>query len=245
MREHGDFSTDDEFGSRLEAALRSGLDSEQVNMGQLRASTLTRIRKAQVRRRVALTGGLLVVALFLAAVLAGVLAMGSGGGPPAEGLWLVWLGLALAFGIAEVLTLNLIFLMVSGGGFGAALVAGFGAGLPVEIVVFAVTTSALLLGARPPLLAYVQRSLPATATNTAALVGRNAQVLVEVTTTDGRVKLAGEVWSARSVPTRFALEVGSTVEVVRIEGATAVVAPLVPRAGLTGAVPPEGPRSGQ
>jgi membrane protein implicated in regulation of membrane protease activity len=162
-----------------------------------------------------------------------------------EGLWLLWLGLALAFGIAEVLTLNLIFLMMSGGGFGAALSAGFGAGLPVEIVVFAGTTAVLLLGARPPLLAYVQRNLPATATNTAALVGRSAQVLAEVTTTGGRVKLAGEVWSARSVPARFALEVGSTVEVVRIEGATAVVAPLVPRAGLTGAVPPEGPRSGQ
>ena len=245
MREHGEFSDDDEFGSRLEATLRSALDAEQVNMGQLRASTLGRIRKAQVRRRIALTGGLLVAAVFLAVVLAGVLVMSSGGDPPADGLWLAWLGIALVFGIAEVLTLNLIFLMMSGGGFGAAVIAGFGAGLPVEIVVFAVTTAVLLLGARPPLLAYVQRSLPATATNTAALVGRNAQVLAEVTTTGGRVKLAGEVWSARSVPTRFALEVGSTVEVVRIEGATAVVAPLVPRAGITGAVPPEGPRSGQ
>jgi membrane protein implicated in regulation of membrane protease activity len=245
MREHGEFLTDDEFGRRLEAALRSGLDAEQVNVTQLRASTLTRIRKAQVRRRVALAGGLLVAAAFLAVVLAGLLAMSSGGGPPAEGLWLVWLGLALGFGIAEVLSLNLIFLMVSGGGLGAAAIAGFGAGLPVEIVVFAATTAVLLLGARPPLLAYVQRSVPAITTNTAALVGRNAQVLVEVTTLGGRVKLAGEVWSARSVPTRFALEVGSTVEVVRIEGATAVVAPLVPRAGLTGAVPPEGPDSGQ
>ncbi len=244
MREHGEFSTDDEFGTRLEAALRSGLDSQQVDVGHLTASTLTGIRRAQVRRRVALTGGL-VVAVALAVVLAGVVAMLSGGGPSADGLWLVWLGLALAFGTAEVLTLNLIFLMVSGGGFGAAVMAGFGLGLPIQIVVFAVTTAVLLAGARPPLLGYLRRSLPATVTNTAALVGRNAEVLVEVTPGGGRVKLAGEVWSARSVAARFALEVGSTVQVVRIEGATAVVAPLVPRAGLTGAVPPEGPDSGQ
>src|SRR5947209_12210838 len=134
MPEHGELSTDDEFGARLEAALRSGLDSKPVNVGHLRASTLTGIRGAQVRRRVALTGGLLVVAVFLAVVLAGGVAMASGDGPPADGLWLVWLGLALAFATAEVLTLNLIFLMVSGGGFGAAAMAGFGLGLPIQIV---------------------------------------------------------------------------------------------------------------
>jgi len=163
------------------------------------------------------------------------------GGSP----WLVWLALALAAGTAEVLSLNLIFLMVAGGGFAAAVVAAFGLGVPVQVLIFAVVTGLLLIGARPPLLAYVRRSLPATVTNTAALVGQDAEVIVEVTPTSGRVKLAGEVWSARSVAGRYPLEVGSTVQVVRIDGATAVVAPLVPRAGVTGAVPPEGPVPGQ
>ncbi len=244
MREQGESSTD-EFGARLETALRSGLDSKPVNAGHLTASTLTGIRRAQVRRRFAVTGGLLVVAVFLAVVLAGVVAMAGGGGPAVDGLWIVWVGLALAFGIAEVLTLNLFFLMVSGGSFAAAAMAGFGLGLPIQLVVFGVTTAVLLVGARPALLAYVRRSLPVSVTNTAALVGRDAEVLVEVTPDAGRVKLAGEVWSARSVAARFALEVGSTVQVVRIDGATAVVAPLVPHAGLTGVVPPEGPGSGQ
>jgi membrane protein implicated in regulation of membrane protease activity len=159
--------------------------------------------------------------------------------------WLLWLALALAAGTAEVLSLNLIFLMVAGGGFAAAVVAAFGLGIPVQIVVFAVVTALLLVAARPPLLAYLRRSLPSTVMNTAALVGREAEVLVEVTQTSGRVKLAGEVWSARSVTGGYPLEVGSTVQVVRIDGATAVVAPLVPRAGITGAVPPEGPDPGQ
>jgi membrane protein implicated in regulation of membrane protease activity len=81
--------------------------------------------------------------------------------------------------------------------------------------------------------------------NAAALVGQDAKVVVEVTPSSGRVKLAGEIWSARSAAAGYPLEVGSTVQVVRIDGATAVVAPLVPRAGITGAVPPEGPAEGQ
>jgi len=159
--------------------------------------------------------------------------------------WLLWLALALAAGTAEVLSLNLIFLMVAGGGFAAAVVAAFGLGVPVQIVVFAVVTGLLLVAARPPLLAYIRRSLPSTATNTAALVGRDAEVVVQVTQASGRVKLAGEVWSARSVAGGYPLEVGSTVKVIRIDGATAVVAPLVNRAEITGTVPPEGPYQGQ
>jgi membrane protein implicated in regulation of membrane protease activity len=159
--------------------------------------------------------------------------------------WLLWLALALAAGTAEVLSLNLIFLMVAGGGFAAAVVAAFGLGVPVQIVVFAVVTALLLVAARPPLLAYVRRSLPASVMNTAALVGQDAEVVVQVTPVSGRVKLAGEIWSARSVTGGYALEVGSTVQVVRIDGATAVVAPLVNRAEITGAVPPEGPSEGQ
>jgi membrane protein implicated in regulation of membrane protease activity len=162
-----------------------------------------------------------------------------------DGLWLLWLALALAAGTAEVLSLNLIFLMVAGGGLAAAVVAAVGLGISVQVVVFAVITALLLVAARPPLLAYVRRSLPATAMNAAALVGQDAKVVVEVTPSSGRVKLAGEIWSARSVAGGYPLEVGSTVQVVRIDGATAVVAPLVPRAGITGAVPPEGPVPGQ
>jgi membrane protein implicated in regulation of membrane protease activity len=159
--------------------------------------------------------------------------------------WLLWLALALGAGTAEVLSLNLIFLMVAGGGIAAAVVAAFGLGVPVQMVVFAVVTALLLVAARPPLLGYVRRSLPATSTNAAALVGQDAEVIVEVTPISGRVKLAGEVWSARSIAVGYPLEVGSTVQVVRIDGATAVVAPFVPRAEITGAVPPEGPVQGQ
>ena len=70
-----------------------------------------------------------------------------------------------------------------------AVVAAFGLGVPVQIVVFAVITGLLLLAARPPLLAYIRRSLPPSVTNTAALVGQEAEV-VTVTSSTSRVSLA-------------------------------------------------------
>ncbi len=78
--------------------------------------------------------------------------------------------------------------------------------------------------------------------HTAALVGREAEVLAEVSATGGQVKLGGEVWSARSDQRGVTLEVGSHVHVLRIDGATAVVSPLPPRPALPAR--PDDPSSG-
>ena len=53
--------------------------------------------------------------------------------------------------------------------------------------------------------------------------GKQAVVLERVDGSGGRIKLAGEVWSARSLDTGRAYEVGQEVDVVEIEGATAIV----------------------
>jgi len=57
----------------------------------------------------------------------------------------------------------------------------------------------------------------------AALRGREAVVLERVDEQGGRIKLAGEVWSARALDSEAAYEPGSKVDVVEIDGATAVV----------------------
>jgi membrane protein implicated in regulation of membrane protease activity len=159
--------------------------------------------------------------------------------------WLIWLAVALVAGTVEVLTLDLIFLMVAGGAVAAAIAAALGAPVVVDVLVFAVMSALLLLAARPPLLAYVRHSVPGTPTGPAALIGSEGEVLVAVSRDSGRVKLAGEVWTARSAVGGLPLEVGSQVKVVRIDGATAVVAPNSPRATLGGAAPPDGPAVGQ
>jgi membrane protein implicated in regulation of membrane protease activity len=64
---------------------------------------------------------------------------------------------------------------------------------------------------------------PETRTGVAALVGSRAVVIERVDGDGGRVKLAGEVWSARSYDGHAVLEPGQSVDVIQIEGATALV----------------------
>jgi len=59
-----------------------------------------------------------------------------------------------------------------------------------------------------------------------ALVGRQAVVLEEVSSEGGRVKLGGEVWSARSYDDDEVIPVGARVDVFQIKGATALVHPI-------------------
>ncbi|HLV05815.1 NfeD family protein [uncultured Georgenia sp.] len=140
--------------------------------------------------------------------------------------WLWWLGAALVLGVVEMLTVDLIFLMFAGGALAAGGAALLGAPLWAQVLAFAVVSAVLLVAVRPWALRYLKRSTPDTVTNVAAHVGRTAEVLIDVTDRAGRVKLVGEVWTARAAEPGTVLPAGTTVQVVRIEGATAVVAPV-------------------
>jgi membrane protein implicated in regulation of membrane protease activity len=60
-------------------------------------------------------------------------------------------------------------------------------------------------------------------TGTAALIGSRAVVVERVDGLGGRVKIGGELWTARSYDEDHVLEPGARVEVLKIEGATALV----------------------
>lgn len=140
--------------------------------------------------------------------------------------WLWWLGGALLLGVVEMLTVDLIFLMFAGGALAAGGVALLGAPFWAQVLAFAVVASVLLLAVRPWALARLKATTPDTLTNVAAHVGRSAEVVQDVTEHAGRVKLVGEVWTARADRPGVVLHAGTTVQVVRIDGATAVVAAL-------------------
>jgi membrane protein implicated in regulation of membrane protease activity len=138
--------------------------------------------------------------------------------------WLVWVLLAVALGVGEVLTPGLFFLgPVSLAAVAAALAALLGAGSIGSLVVFIVCSVASLLILRPIARRHVR--LPALArTGTDALVGRRAVVTRQVDALGGRVRIGGEEWSARSYLDGEVFPEGHTVDVVQIEGATALVA---------------------
>ncbi|MFE3038234.1 NfeD family protein [Streptomyces canus] len=136
--------------------------------------------------------------------------------------WVWWLVGAAALGIPLVVTAMPEFGMLAVGALAAALAAGLGGDVVVQVLVFAVVSVALIAVVRP--IATRHRSQrPQLATGIDALKGRQAVVLERVDSAGGRIKLAGEVWSARSLDTGRAFEVGQEVDVVDIEGATAII----------------------
>jgi membrane protein implicated in regulation of membrane protease activity len=136
--------------------------------------------------------------------------------------WVWWLIGAAALGIPLVVTAMPELGMLAVGALAAAGTAGLGGGVVVQVLVFAVVSVALIAVVRPIATRH-RAQRPQLATGVDALKGKQAVVLERVDGAGGRIKLAGEVWSARSLATDRAYEVGQEVDVVDIEGATAIV----------------------
>ena len=138
--------------------------------------------------------------------------------------WLAWLVLAALLGVGELMTTTLAFGLVAVAALVAAVVGGVGLGLPFQIGAFAITAGASLGVVRPLAMRHI-RQPPLLRSGTSALVGRSATVVEEVTAHGGRVRIGGEVWSARSYDESQVIPADSTVDVFAIEGATALVHP--------------------
>jgi membrane protein implicated in regulation of membrane protease activity len=139
---------------------------------------------------------------------------------------IVWLILAAILGVAEILTLTAALGLLAVAALAAAGAAALGLDVLWQGVTFAVVAVAGLVGIRP----LVKRQLrpqygPQHRFGVAALVGRQARVVQEVTGHAGRVRIGGEEWSARAYDETLVIPPGTTVDVIEIEGATALVYP--------------------
>ncbi|MCH8629241.1 NfeD family protein [Arsenicicoccus piscis] len=141
----------------------------------------------------------------------------------AENGWLAWVGLALVLGAIEAASVDFFFIMFAGGSLAGAVAAALGAGFALQVVVAVVVSVGLLAGVRP-LVKKRFASAHELSIGAGSYVGRDAAVVETVTPSSGRVKLAGEIWSARSAPGSPPIGPGQQVRVISIEGATAVVA---------------------
>jgi membrane protein implicated in regulation of membrane protease activity len=138
--------------------------------------------------------------------------------------WIVWLVIAAALGIAEVTTLTLALGLLAVGALAGALIAALGLPLAVQLIVFGVTSAAGLAVIRPLAVRHI-RQPPLLRSGTAALVGREALALTEVTRHSGRVRIGGEEWTARPYDPGVVIPQGADVDVLAIEGVTALVHP--------------------
>ncbi|MER5783272.1 NfeD family protein [Streptomyces mobaraensis] len=136
--------------------------------------------------------------------------------------WAWWLVAAVGLGIPLVVTAMPEFGMLAIGAVAASVTDALGGGTVLQFIVFAVVSVALIAVVRP--IANRQRAdRPTHRSGVDALKGRQAVVLERVDGRGGRIKLAGEIWSARSLDGERTFEVGEQVDVVDIDGATAVV----------------------
>src|SRR3954468_5144201 len=137
--------------------------------------------------------------------------------------WVVWAVAAAILAAGEAASAALVLGPLALAAVFAAIVAAAGADVGIQVVAFILASLGSLLILRP----IAKRHLhvpPRMRTGTAALVGTSATVLEPVSRDGGRVKIGGEIWSARTYDEDQVLEPGDRVEVLKIDGATALVA---------------------
>ncbi len=142
-----------------------------------------------------------------------------------QSMW--WFIAAAVLGVAEIFTLDLTLLMLAGGAIAGGGVMLLGGNIVVAAVVAAAVAASLMFALRPWLLRSLRkRGVPLVETNLAALAGATGSALDDISATTGRAKVRGEVWTARVDKGAGVIHEGDDVVVIKIEGATAIVAPV-------------------
>lgn len=141
-----------------------------------------------------------------------------------DAIW-IWLALAGICIVAEVLTVNLIFIMIAIASVAAGLADLAGLGTPWQLLIAAAVALLGLLILRPIALRHLHAQNDHTATNVDALIGKAARVATTVTATDGTAVVNGETWSARIAGGGGPINPGAAVTIRKLDGVYLIVEP--------------------
>jgi membrane protein implicated in regulation of membrane protease activity len=144
--------------------------------------------------------------------------------PPIES-WQVWLGLAIALGVLELFSLDLILLMLAAGAIVGMVVALAQLDVWVQVLAAVAASVAALAVVRPSVVKRLHAG-PTLVLGHQALVGRQALVVEQISSQGGQVRISGELWTARPYDDDVVIEPGTRVDVLEIKGATALVHPI-------------------
>lgn len=141
-----------------------------------------------------------------------------------EGMVTIWLVLLILFLIAEASSAALVSIWFVAGAVVALVASLLGAEIWLQVTLFFVISAAALLMLRPLLRKYVNPKMAKT--NVDALIGAKAKVTVAIDNDSavGQVKVGAMEWSARSTSGKL-IEVGTMVQVDRVEGVKLYVTP--------------------
>ncbi len=142
-----------------------------------------------------------------------------------DNAWAIWLSLAFLLGVAEIMSLDLVLIMLAAGALAGAGTAVLAPGLWwLQILVAAVVSVGMLLLLRPTLMRRV-RNMPGYRSSAAKMVGSTGVAVSQIDRSGGEIKVDGQSWTARPYSTDIVIEQGTEVEVYEIDGAIAVVYP--------------------
>jgi membrane protein implicated in regulation of membrane protease activity len=142
-----------------------------------------------------------------------------------DNAWAIWLSLAFLLAIAEIMSLDLVLIMLAVGALGGAVAALAAPSLWwLQILVATGISISMLLLLRPTLLAKV-RSMPGYRSSTAKMVGSSGVAVSQIDKSGGEIKVDGQSWTARPYSSDVVIEQGTEIEVYEIDGAIAVVYP--------------------
>jgi membrane protein implicated in regulation of membrane protease activity len=137
-----------------------------------------------------------------------------------------WLSLAVLLGMAELVSLDLVLIMLAVGALAGMVTALLGAGVAAQVLVAGGASVAMLALVRPSLVARLHTG-PDLRLGPNKLVGRRAVVTERITgDAVGQIRLGGDTWTAAPYDEHLTIEPGATVEVFEIRGATAYVHPI-------------------
>ena len=143
-----------------------------------------------------------------------------------EHAWETWLAVAVLLGVAEMFSLDLVLAMLALGAVVGMVLAFADVAVWVQVLGAAAAATAALTLARPSMVKRLHGG-PELTLGHSKLVGQQAVVTQAVSGLEvGRIRLAGEVWTAVPYDETATIPVGETVEVMEIRGATAVVYPV-------------------
>lgn len=137
-------------------------------------------------------------------------------------LWIVWLIACAVMLVIEIFTVGFLMFFPAIGAFLAFLCAIFGLGSEVQIVVFAISSTLMIIFIRPIITKFFKTK--DINMNSKSVLGKNGVVIKEIDNLNrkGQVKVSGEVWSAIS-SSNESIEEGATIIVEKIDGVKLVV----------------------
>ncbi|GAA1739710.1 NfeD family protein [Nonomuraea bangladeshensis] len=138
--------------------------------------------------------------------------------------WVIWVILAVVLGVAELFTFTAALGLLGAAALLTAATAAIGLPVPLQLIFFAAASAAGLLVVRPLALRHIKQP-QLQRFGVEALVGKPAYTVSEVTGREGRIRVGGEEWSARAYDETLVIPAGATVDIIEIEGATALVYP--------------------